>query len=284
MSIKVFHLNTECNGITNIHENRKLGMLPDITKYVNDNKFDLVALQEVSADYTFKPERFSDALGVDGFKYYSEKLNNLKGEIFKVSKLKEAPNSYYGVAIFYNDQRFILISADRIHTNDEDQIRSVYSKDTVKMPYGFLSLKLKEKLSGLEFFVITGHLTWGPISYKDTPVQYERAKVLSNYIKTLKQPVILTLDMNVEWFTKTSSQFEDAGLTSLARKYSVKNTLNPLRTKFSKQIFVDDPVSSKNGGVAVDNVFISKQFRESDFKVVMENLSDHYALNTVLST
>lgn len=282
MNIKVFHLNTECNGITNIHETRKLGMLPNIVQYINKNKFDLVGFQEVANNYSFNPDRLDDAQNVDGYKYYYENLANLNGELFKISSLIEVGDSYYGIAAFYNPNKFRLISVDKVLMCKFDYKKSVYKNDPINSPYGFIVLELQDINSEIKFYFLTGHLTWGPVSYIDTAVQFERIKVLADYIKKLNKPRILTLDMNVEWFTKTAELLEKSGLISLAKKYKIKNTLNPKRTKYYKEIFIDDPKSSKKGGVAIDNILVSPEIKESKFEVVKGNLSDHYGLSASL--
>ena len=258
------------------------GLLNKISGFINFNSYDLVAFQEVSGNFGIFGGVNVKKIGLDTFSYFKKNLNSMKGVLFSFSELTDIPDNYWGVAVFYKSQRFELIKSENIYTCDKNIKRLSSFNDWQNNATGFIAVKLKDKGTKKIFWFLTGHLSWGPVGRFDSEFQRSAAMIMVKYIKSLKEPVITTIDMNVEWFTKTAVEFEEAGLISLSRKYNIQNTLNPLQTRHYENIFIKDNFASKKGGVACDNIYLTKGIKENNFEVIKENFSDHYGLSSEL--
>ncbi|MDQ6985641.1 MAG: hypothetical protein Q9M91_04330 [Candidatus Dojkabacteria bacterium] len=64
-------------------------------------------------------------------------------------------------------------------------------------------------------------------------------------------------------------QFEELGL-NLTRNYSFTNTLNPDLHR-AKHLFPE--------GIPCDQVIVDKRIEVIDFKIITQNISDHYGLS-----
>ena len=67
--MKIFHLNTECNGRDKSEDKNHIGLLGDISNYINRSGFDLVGLPEVAGDIMFFNNSIDFSRKLDGFGY-----------------------------------------------------------------------------------------------------------------------------------------------------------------------------------------------------------------------
>jgi len=277
--MKIFHLNTECNGRDKPGDKTHIGLLADICGVINKSRFDLIGLQEVAGNIMFFDNVNDFSRKLDGFKYYQKHLKNYRGEMFKLFEVKERSNCYWGVCAFYNFKKYTLLGVERVYTHQYNKTKPIDFKNPTRTPMGFISLLLKDNKTEEKFYFITGHLTWGPISWDDSSLQRKRAKKFVNYVQQLKNPVIASFDTNVEWFTPTVTQFEKIGLLNVAKIFNISNTINPKMSKHFMRIFKTDKVTRKKGGVACDNIFLTAdKYRINSVVINKQDLSDHFGL------
>jgi endonuclease/exonuclease/phosphatase family metal-dependent hydrolase len=245
--------------------------LEKIANYVKSNSYDLFCIQELTGGDRFQVKNFYKKTydleqypSEDCFIEFEKRFSDLKGELVK-SFATDHGDSYLGNGIFYNPDRFKLLGKDEIRMGKYKQL-SPDDHDFEKYVYSALALHLKSK-SGMEFSVITGHFQWSPRPY-DTDKTIARARVVYEYLKKINKPFILTGDFNVNPHSITCAQFEDIS-KNLVKALGIKNTLNPNLHR------VPDLFP---GGIAADQVFISPRILPVGFKVVREDLSDHYGL------
>jgi endonuclease/exonuclease/phosphatase family metal-dependent hydrolase len=126
--------------------------------------------------------------------------------------------------------------------------------------------------AGKEISFLNCHLAWGPHS-KDEPHKVEQGKKLSEYVKSLTTPFVLTGDFNVDKDSQIVQWLEVVG-ENLVTKNGITNTLNP-HTHAAKQLFPP--------GLGVDFAFVSKNISVTDFHLVdTPDLSDHLGLSLTI--
>ena len=153
----------------------------------------------------------------------------------------------------------------------------------LKNPVGAIVLQLFDKEAKKQFHFASGHFAWTKKSYITFPAQIQRANILRQFLRKLNTPIILAADTNVDPDLKVIRQFENIGLRNLTLEYKFNNTLNPKQTNHYQDIFVNDPIQSKRGGVACDNILISKEnFTIDSYKVLNDDVSDHFPLELVV--
>jgi endonuclease/exonuclease/phosphatase family metal-dependent hydrolase len=119
------------------------------------------------------------------------------------------------------------------------------------------------------FTVVTSHLVRGRAS-EDKPYKANQAKILLNFLKTLKNPFILTGDFNLNPQTQIVDSFSQLAKNLILQK-GITNTLNP-RTHRLKELFPK--------GMAVDYIFVSEGIGVLDFHLVDHpDISDHLGLS-----
>ena len=130
------------------------------------------------------------------------------------------------------------------------------------------ALSQKMIINGRPIQIINTHLVWGPTP-KDTQYKTKQNKKLISYVKSLKNPFILSGDFNLDPSSRIVKELGRYG-TNLSVKYKLKTTLNP-RVHYAKHLFPP--------GLVVDYIFVSKKIRVKSFRVVDEvDLSDHFGL------
>jgi endonuclease/exonuclease/phosphatase family metal-dependent hydrolase len=240
-----------------LHLNIQMGrFMPGIIKYVRKHDFDIINFQEVMSGewwYGFKASR--------QFEVLKQKLG-YEGEI---AAHFNNPSSYFGnVTLFkksitLRDKKLVPLK----------KIKGPWNFRTRKLkdfPRSALSLLLEK--NDKQIRVINCHLAWGKGPFERT---YHRAQNqrLIDYVKTVKDPFILSGDFNLTADTRTVKE-----LNKLARNLTVQNhitnTLNP-RTHYAKHLFPT--------GYAVDFVYASRGITSKKFHVIQDDLSDHLGLS-----
>lgn len=240
--------------------------LKNLENFLAKENFDILCFQEVSGGLaSYQKLKNGGYLhgATETFERLKEKFS-LLGEIATMYKIKGDPSSYLGNAILY--KKTLESTNKKIIWLKKYEELELSNDDWANSPRAVLSLDFRHK--DRKFSVVTSHLAWGPTAY-DKPYKAKQADILLNYLKTLKNPFILTGDFNLIPQTQIVKSF-----SSLARNlivdYGITNTLNP-RTHRTKLLFPE--------GRNVDYVFVSSGINVKDFKLVdVPDLSDHLGL------
>jgi len=240
-----------------------------LTRFLKQNDFDILCLQEVTGANTFIGNIYSTR---DTFKEISRLLSKThKGEL-AISQIftSDKKNSYDGNAIFYK-KSFILKEKIILPLFENNSFFPSDSRKYKNIGRNVLSLVLEK--DNKQFEILSTHLAWAK---RPTEHRYQRQQnaKLVEYIKTLSRPFILTGDFNITQNQPTPKALKKYAI-SLAKKYHIKNTLDPKNHRV-KSLFPK--------GLAVDYIYVSKEFLIEDFAVLEEiHISDHFALRATLN-
>lgn len=232
--------------------------LDRILDFSRKNDFDFLQLQEVAGG----EQSFNNS---DDFERIKNDLQ-YRGEIVKTSNPVEPSGSYFGNATFVNP-KYKILKSDIIWLKEFDpDVRNVDKSSAINASRAAVSLLIEN--DGRKFYLINGHLAWGPTPLDD---EYKiiQAKILLGYIKNLQYPFVLSGDFNVLSETKTASMFEEFGI-NLTKKHRIESTLNP-NIHFLKQKTIEEKI-------AVDLIFVSDEINVLNFKRIDDDLSDHLGL------
>lgn len=231
--------------------------LKNLEDFLSKENFDILTLQEV----TGHKAGFVD---LDLFKELKNKLD-LDGELGVNWNGIGDPKSYFGNAILFK-KHLMVKNRQQVWLKPFREV-DLQSQNWPIFPRSALSLDFE--FDGKTISVVTSHLVRGRTS-QDKPYKVNQAKVLINFLKTLKNPFILTGDFNLNPQTQIVGSFSKLS-KNLILQTGITNTLNP-RTHRLKELFPK--------GLAVDYVFVSNGIKVKDFKLVdSEDLSDHYGLS-----
>jgi endonuclease/exonuclease/phosphatase family metal-dependent hydrolase len=275
--LKILQLNIRLGGF-----NRKPtdvdGLMPEIVDLLIAGDYDLIALQEVSGNgYTYNKNP-----KLDCYEYLTVRLSGYVGKIFKYILFPDLDQGYQGVAIFYKADRFEFLKQEDIYMYNRPQPKPSTDRDWINYPSAAILLSLRDIGSNKVFNFVSAHFAWELKSYYASQARIDRAQVLVKHLSNITQPVILTGDTNVDWDSQIMLQFEDIGMRNLGRELKLTNTLNPKQTVYYQDIFVNDPIQSKRGGVPCDNVLLSSGIKLIDLHVLDADVSDHLPLEVDL--
>lgn len=231
--------------------------LKEIVDYVRKETFDILTFQEVTSG-SASSDKTSDI-----FELLKEELP-MKGIQSVNFKFAEDDLSFFSVAIFYAPS----LTLQR-------------SEEIPLAPISYLSLKnpdwekaSRTALSGTfikedrEFNVITTHGAWSPEPI-DTEEKIRQANVLINYLKTVKNPFVLTGDFNLRANSTVMGMYQQLAI-NLSEKFNIQNTLNA-RVHYAKKLFPP--------GIAVDHILVTPGVTVDSFQVIEDvDLSDHLGL------
>jgi endonuclease/exonuclease/phosphatase family metal-dependent hydrolase len=111
--------------------------------------------------------------------------------------------------------------------------------------------------------IINVHGLWTGQGKTDSNDRLEQSNIISNFIKSLNTEIIMCGDFNLRPDTQSMSIIEQAGVKNLIKEYNISSTRTSLYTKSEKY---------------ADYIFISDNLKESEFKVLPDEASDHSAL------
>ncbi len=238
------------------------GLFTDrIIDYIKKEQFDVCTLQEVTGGIASKDKKS------DTFKLLSNKLE-LKGILAANFNHKEDTGSYFGNTTFFNP-KLNLAKSEVLRFKPFATIEVLEDGDPRWEHQPYSALILEFEYENKIFCVINTHGAWSQKA-KDTREKIRQGEMLFEYIKKLDKPFILAGDFNLTRDTKVIQNYESVA-TNLIRQFNVKSTLNP-RLHYAKNLFPS--------GLAVDHIFISKEFKVLNFQV-LENvdLSDHLGIS-----
>lgn len=230
--------------------------LPEVTKFVKKNRFDVLQFQEVNGGR-------KSWQGRDTFKKFQNTLG-YQGRLAIANHIKGDPHSYAGVATFVKNGlklgRTKIIGLKRFGT--------VIPGKTRVQDYPRCALSQELILGDKHIYLVNAHLAWGPKS-DDKKYKAAQAARLLEYLKNLKAPFILSGDFNLDPSTRIVRNFGKLA-RNLSTFYKIKTTLNP-RLHYAKHLFPP--------GLVVDYIFVSKPIRVKAFRVLEKlDLSDHLGL------
>ncbi|MBS3905156.1 MAG: hypothetical protein KGZ39_07510 [Simkania sp.] len=231
--------------------------IDEIISFINEQKFDIVHLQEVVGKSFSYP-------GVDCFAEI-EKHTGLRGELFTMWHHKGHESGHCGNATFFKSSLKLKESLE-YRTKPFLEMEDPDLYPTEDHPKGALFLRFET--GGKEFWCINAYLAWGPTPF-DEPYKVRDAELLAKQIVSLQHPFVLSGDFNVVPETKVVKLLEPYG-RNLTCEYGFSNTLNPHMHK-AKHLFPK--------GLAVDFVFVHPNIQVHEYKKLdAVELSDHIGL------
>jgi endonuclease/exonuclease/phosphatase family metal-dependent hydrolase len=246
MQIKLLHLNIE--------EGKRSEAIVD---YVKAQDFDILQFQEVTGGE-------HNARGIENFPVLKDALG-YHGIQAIYWRLKDDPETYMSNATFFRPS-LQVVSSHTTFLKPYDDLTRQEMHDYPAHPTAALDVVFD--LNDQHIHFINTHLVWGPTP-EDKPYKLEQGKVLYDYVKSLKEPFVLSGDFNVTPDSQIVQWLNELGRNHVVEN-TITNTLNPNLHRV-KHLF---PL-----GLAVDFLYTEKSLTVTDFHLVdTPDLSDHYGL------
>ena len=112
--------------------------------------------------------------------------------------------------------------------------------------------------------VVNFHGLWNGQGKGDSEDRLKQSDNIINFFKNISNPIIFCGDFNLRPDTKSIKKFEDFGLRNLVTEYGVTSTRTSLYKKSSERF--------------ADYIFVSKEVKANDFKVLPDEVFDHLPL------
>jgi endonuclease/exonuclease/phosphatase family metal-dependent hydrolase len=230
--------------------------IDNLIKYLNENDFDIICLQEVAGgSQSFNDDNYQRLI----------KNTNYDGQTGVAWTIQPDSSNYMGNSIFYkkvlnpqNPRNFFMKPFKVLSSTEENW------ESRPRCAF-FLDFELNEKT----ITVGSTHLAWGPTP-SDTDYKVEQGKKLLNYVKSIETPVVLCGDFNLPPESLVIKSFSQ-NFENQTTKKGLTNTLN-LENHAIKE---DVPE-----GLAVDYIFTSKDVNVVNFELIdTPELSDHLGLS-----
>lgn len=250
MRLRLFHLNIE--------EGKRF---EEIVTYVLQEDFDILLFQEVTGGR-------HNARGVDSFAVLKEHLrySGVQGVSWR---LKGDPSTHFSNAVLYKPS-LKLVSSEVIYLKPYKET----TEETMHQytEHSHCAVDAVFSINGKVIHCISTHLAWGPTP-EDEPYKVEQGKVLCEYVKSLKEPFVLSGDFNVTHDSQIVRWLNELGRNHTI-EHKITNTLNPNLHRV-KKLFPE--------GLAVDFLFTEKSLGVKEFRLVdSPDLSDHLGLAITL--
>lgn len=238
--------------------------LSRIIRYIKENDFDIVALQEVSGNsFSYKRQNcFGDLIRETGYTGQLSTYVNTRGDI----------SSYLANATLFKKSwklhaNHVIWMKRYTEVVKPEMVTNPILSNFRKTPRCALATLLEK--NNFQVMVINTHLAWGPTP-DDAVYKKNQATKLLKWIKAHSlNPYIITGDFNLNPRTLIVSRFSRLG-NNLTLKYKAGNTLNP-RTHKVKHLFPT--------GIPVDYIISDKQIKVGTFYLEDKvDLSDHLGL------
>jgi endonuclease/exonuclease/phosphatase family metal-dependent hydrolase len=124
----------------------------------------------------------------------------------------------------------------------------------------YVTVKVKNRL----VTIINFHGLWNGKGKTDTEDRIQQSNKILDFIKKCSGDVILCGDFNLLPETESLRLFEKSGLRDLIKEYKIRSTRTSFYTKPEKH---------------ADYIFVTKNIKVTDFKVLPDEVSDHLALS-----
>jgi len=122
--------------------------------------------------------------------------------------------------------------------------------------------------NGTDYLIATVHGIWSKEGRGDTPERLKQSEIIKGVFDKYKTKKILTGDLNILPTTESVIMLE-RGMVNLIKSYNILST----RTSFRKHTNLD-----KEAENFADYIFVSPDVNVKAFKVISEEVSDHYPL------
>lgn len=246
--------------------------LEELVKYVKSQNYDILCFQEITGGERF--QLVSQLGGKADIKKFPSKDCRQElarylpeyQQIIDIALCDRSEKSYVANGILCK-KTLKVINQKSIHMGGEKRFIEPGDKQSDKYPYKAIAATLKLPGSKRLIEIITGHFSYHMSPY-DTDQAIRYARKVYDYARELNTPFIITGDFNIDWRSVTVGQFNDLA-TNLVSHLNIKNTLNP-NIHRGKHLFPE--------GLAVDQMFISRGIDTLGFRLIREDLSDHYGL------
>lgn len=143
---------------------------------------------------------------------------------------------------------------------DTERQNPLARSEFLDFPRNLHYVKLRNKQN-----VLIGNLHgyWIPESKGDTPERLAQSDKILEFFARYNCPKIICGDFNLNPDTESIKKLENAGLTNLIKQYGITNTRSKHHTRKDK---------------FADYVFVTKDIKVNDFRVLDEHVSDHLPL------
>jgi endonuclease/exonuclease/phosphatase family metal-dependent hydrolase len=221
---------------------------------------DIFCFQEV---YDKGPATIEHGLMFDQFEHNPNLLDALKSYLPKhTAKFCQTLQDTYGIAMFLKPGVEILHHGELlVARGDWEHNTDIETKDHHRKVQ-WIELLIK----GKRVLVANAHLTHRPKGKQDSPKRIKQSQTIINFLEMFECPKILVGDFNLMPDTQSITMFEDAHMKNLVKEYGVTSTRTELYRGY------------KNGPKFADYIFVSKDVKVNDFKVLPDIVSDHSPL------
>lgn len=235
----------------NIYKGKYLSPLVEFLKKEDP---DFVLMQEVaSGEMSF----FEDK-NVNVFDVLCEKLG-MKGVFKNDALLASDPSSLHGNAVL---SKYPIVKSDHVvlkegaPISDEQFVDPAFFPD---FPRGMVDASID--LNGRIIHVLSVHGAW-TAPPTDTPETLRQARLISDHLKSLKEPFIMGGDLNTTPDKKVIKIISE-NAKNLMTDSAVKQTTHPAIHKIAPR------------GLLVDYIFVSGEFKKISVEVPEIIVSDH---------
>jgi len=237
-----------------------------LSSFLGSSDFDILQFQEVAGKGTVcgainsKRDCLKDLQTILGKKY--------NYEFVLTDRFTSSPSAYIGNATFYK-KSFSLVDKHivTLHHNEQPFPSDATSFETM----GKSVLHLTLTREGKTFSVLNTHGAWAKTPQEE-PHQTRQGQILVDYLQTVPAPFVFSGDLNLAADQPTIQKLSTLG-NNLITQYHITNTLNP-RTHRAKLLFPQ--------GVTVDYIFTSKDLKLIDFRILEDDISDHFGLTVTI--
>lgn len=233
-----------------------------LVSFLTTHDFDVIQFQEVCGKNTIAGNLHTK---IDCFEALKKLLKDThNGEIAIAQRYTSSPTAYLANATFYK-KKFSLIDVNilTLYKNPKAFLHTLTTYETVGRNLLHLTLEINKK----QISFLNTHLAWAPTP-EELPYQIKQGEILTEYLKKITTPFILTGDFNID---KNQPTIKD--INKLARNLptenSIINTLNPRM----------HAVAEMKLNIAVDYIFVTNDVTVNKFAVLEnEDISDHLGL------
>ena len=241
----------------------KEGLLHFFEKYLDS--VDIFCLQEVwNVDDSNRKDMHDSLNGaVVGGVVLRNWIDDLFPQVGKVLKgyngfFRPHYGTHYGLAIFAKKDLDLILEGDIFVYKERDFIpMGDVGNHARNIQYVTVNTKKGSRT------LINFHGLWNGKGKTDTEDRLEQSENIIKFLKTLKHPFVLCGDFNLLPDTESLRKFEKFGLRNLIKEFDITSTRTSLYKKEHR---------------LADYIFVSEGIKVNDFKVMLEEVSDHSPL------
>ncbi len=228
--------------------------------FKENNQTDIFCFQEV---YDKGPANIEHKLMFDQFEHNPNLLDALKSYLQNFeSKFCQTLQDTYGIAMFLKQGIQILHHGELlVARGDWEHNLDIETKDHHRKVQWMEIL-----VQGKRLLIANAHLTHRPKGKQDSPKRIKQSQIIIDFLEMFDCPKILVGDFNLMPETQSILMFENSNMNNLIKEFAVTSTRTELYRGY------------KNGPKFADYIFVSKDIRVNNFKVLPDIVSDHSPL------